>query len=54
MRIETAIDKLKKYHKCALELNKSDSKQKIFDPVAWALYQTWCDADKRRNDEENE
>lgn len=45
MRIETAVKKLFEYHQKALMMNVD--KKVIQDPVAWALYQTWREADRK-------
>ena len=42
MRLSTAIKRLKQYYELALTLDY------VNDKVAWALYQTWKEADGRR------
>lgn len=46
MTIEKAVVRLFEYWQKALVLNEEKNKVVIFDPVAWALYQTWKDADR--------
>lgn len=42
MRLETAIKLLQKYYEIA------KNNDWIRDKVAWALYQTWKDADRKK------
>lgn len=46
MRIDKAIETVQEYYTLAKKRNELNGRKIIRDPVAWALYQTWIDADK--------